>query len=58
MNDNIRTDLNKDFVKLKNGSISYKWSGPVEGEIVVMVHGLSTPRVIFMQNVGALVEAG
>jgi len=58
MNDNIRTDLNKDFVKLKNGSISYKWSGPVQGEIVVMVHGLSTPRVIFMQNVGALVEAG
>ena len=58
MNDNIRTDLNKDFVKLKNGSISYKWSGPVEGEIVVMVHGLSTPRIIFMQNVGALVEAG
>ena len=58
MNDNIRTDLNKDFVTLKNGSISYRWSGPLEGEVVVMVHGLSTPRVIFMQNVGALVEAG
>ena len=58
MNDNIRTDLNKDFVQLKNGSISYRWSGPVEREIVVMVHGLSTPRVVFMQYVWALVEAG
>ena len=30
----------------------------MEGEIVVMVHGLSTPSVVFVQNVGALVEAG
>jgi pimeloyl-ACP methyl ester carboxylesterase len=58
MTDEIRTTLNKDFVSLKNGSVSYGWNGPVEGEIVVMVHGFSTPRVVFMQNVGALAKAG
>jgi pimeloyl-ACP methyl ester carboxylesterase len=58
MNDKVRTTLNKDFVPLKNGSVSYGWSGSVAGEIVVMVHGFSTPRVVFMQNVGALAKAG
>lgn len=58
MNDDVRTALNKDFVPLKNGSVSYGWNGPEEGEIVVMVHGFSTPRVVFMQNVGALANAG
>ncbi len=58
MNDEVRTSLNKEFVKLKHGAIHYGWSGPVDGEVIVMIHGFSTPRFVFMKNVGALADAG
>ncbi len=58
MNDEVRTSLNKDFVKLKNGSIHYGWDGPEDGEKVVMIHGFSTPRFVFMNNVSALADSG
>lgn len=58
MNDEVRTSLNKEFVKLKHGAIHYGWSGPVDGEVLVMIHGFSTPRFVFMKNVGALADAG
>ena len=58
MNDEVRISLNKEFVKLKNGAIHYGWSGPVDGEVIVMIHGFSTPRFVFMKNVGALAGAG
>ena len=58
MNDEVRTSLNKEFVQLKQGAIHYGWSGPVDGEVLVMIHGFSTPRFVFMKNVGALADAG
>lgn len=45
-------------VKLSNGTIYYRWDGPVDGPIVVMVHGFSTPHFIFEQNTATLVSAG
>ena len=58
MNDEVRTSLKKEFVKLKHGAIHYGWSGPIDGEVLVMIHGFSTPRFVFMKNVGALAAAG
>jgi len=58
MNDEARIASNKEFIKLTNGTVSYKWTGPEGGEIVVMVHGFSTPQFVFMQNVEVLAAAG
>lgn len=58
INDEVRTSLNKEFVQLKHGAIHYGWNGPVDGEVLVMIHGFSTPRFVFMKNVGALTDAG
>ena len=58
MNNEVRTSLNKEFVQLKHGAIHYGWNGPIDGEVVVMIHGFSTPRFVFMKNVGALADAG
>jgi len=58
MNDSVRSQFNKEFISLKHGSIHYNWTGPEDGEIVVLVHGFSTPSVVFTKNVEALVIAG
>ena len=58
MNNEVRASLNKEFVQLKHGAIHYGWNGPIDGEVVVMIHGFSTPRFVFMKNVGALADAG
>ena len=58
MNDEVRIAHQQDFVSLSQGTISYRWDGPEEGELVVLVHGFSTPRFVFMENVKALSKAG
>lgn len=58
MNDQVRIELNKDFVKLTHGSIHYGWDGPEGGEVVVLVHGFSTPRFVFDKNIETLANAG
>ena len=47
-----------EFVKLEDGVVSYYWKGPENGNIVVLVHGLSTPKFVWDGNVDALVGAG
>jgi len=35
------------FTKLSDGITHYQWHGPVEGPVLVMIHGLSTPSWVF-----------
>jgi pimeloyl-ACP methyl ester carboxylesterase len=35
------------FVKLSRGVTRYQWSGPVRGPVAVLVHGLSTPSIVW-----------
>jgi len=54
----VRQTLQGEFVELEDGFISYYWKGDEGGDIVVLVHGLSTPKFVWNQNVEALVEGG
>ena len=47
-----------DYVQLEDGVVSYYWKGPENGDIVVLVHGLSTPKFVWDGNVDALAAAG
>lgn len=46
------------FVELSAGQIHYRWDGPKDGPVLVLVHGFSTPNFIYEQNVEALTAAG
>jgi pimeloyl-ACP methyl ester carboxylesterase len=54
----VRAGLPGDFIELPDGVLSYYWKGPESGNIVVLVHGLSTPKFVWDGNVDALTEAG
>ena len=54
----VRAKLPGEFVQLEDGVVSYYWKGPEKGDIVVLVHGLSTPKFVWDGNVDALVAAG
>ena len=54
----IRSQLPGSFVTLNDGVISYQWQGPVDGEKIVLVHGLSTPKFVWDANAAALAAAG
>jgi pimeloyl-ACP methyl ester carboxylesterase len=46
------------FINLSDGQVHYRWDGPEEGPVLVLVHGFSTPNFIYEQNVEALSAAG
>jgi hypothetical protein len=50
-----RADAPGAFLEVSGGTLHYLVEGPEDGEIVVMVHGFSTPSFIFEQNAAALV---
>jgi pimeloyl-ACP methyl ester carboxylesterase len=54
----VRAKLPGEFVQLEDGVVSYDWKGPEGGDIVVLVHGLSTPKFVWDGNVDALAAAG
>ncbi len=54
----VQKGLAGDFITLKDGVISYYLRGPQDGNIVVLVHGLSTPKFVWDGNVDALTTAG
>lgn len=47
-----------EFAELSAGKLHYRWDGPENGPVIVLVHGFSTPNFIYEQNVGALNAAG
>jgi len=54
----MRATLSGQYVTLPQGVMRYDWAGPVNGPVVVLVHGFSTPSFVFYRNVGALAQAG
>ncbi len=58
LNAHSREQLPGDFITLSDGVLSIEWQGPADGEKVVLVHGLSTPKFVWDASVTALADAG
>jgi pimeloyl-ACP methyl ester carboxylesterase len=54
----IRDQLPGSFISLSDGVISYQWQGPIDGEKVVLVHGLSTPKFVWDATAQVMATAG
>ena len=46
------------FIELTEGRTYYELSGPIDGGLIVLVHGFSIPSYIWQPTKQALVEAG
>ena len=53
-----RAELPGQFVELSDGFTRYAWTGPEDGQKVVLIHGLSSPYFTWDRNFDALGEAG
>ncbi|MEM7459182.1 MAG: alpha/beta hydrolase [Pseudomonadota bacterium] len=58
LDDAARQNAPGAFASLSDGHLHYRWDGPEDGPILVLVHGFSTPNFIYEQNVEALNAAG
>lgn len=58
LNDEARTKAPGAFLEVSEGRLHYRFDGPEQGPLVVLVHGFSTPNFIYAQNVTALNESG
>ena len=58
LNDEARKELGLNFVTLSDGVVHYDVSGPVSGEVVVLVHGNAAPLFSWDHNINALTDAG
>jgi pimeloyl-ACP methyl ester carboxylesterase len=58
LDDNIRQGLPGQFIKLSDGYVHYELSGPDDGPVVVLIHGISTPYFIWDDAQSALTKAG
>ena len=53
-----RARLPGEFIKLSDGVTHYELGGPVDGQVVVLVHGFSVPYFIWDPTFEALTKAG
>jgi pimeloyl-ACP methyl ester carboxylesterase len=53
-----RAEAPGEFLQVTDGQLHYQTRGPEDANVVVMVHGFSTPGFIFEQNAEALIAAG
>ncbi|MEL7108408.1 MAG: alpha/beta hydrolase [Pseudomonadota bacterium] len=58
LDDTARDQAPGAFASLSAGQLHYRWDGPDEGPVIVLMHGFSTPNFIYEQNVEALNAAG
>ena len=56
--DSLRAKTAGDFVRLDDGYTHYELSGPVNAQVVVLVHGFSAPYFIWEPTFKALAQAG
>ncbi|MEA1976566.1 MAG: alpha/beta hydrolase [Chloroflexota bacterium] len=54
----VRARTAGDFIRLADGYTHYELSGPVDGQVVVLVHGFSAPYFIWEPTFKALTQAG
>ncbi|MFQ5479302.1 MAG: alpha/beta fold hydrolase [Candidatus Binatia bacterium] len=58
LGDGQRAGLAGEFVQLSDGVVHYTLEGPVDGEVVVLVHGFATPAFVWRQTASALAAGG
>ncbi len=58
INDTVRSMTGEDFIELSEGYVHYELAGPVDGELVVLVHGFSVPGYIWDVTMMGLVDQG
>lgn len=58
LNENILKELNKTNAVLSKGFVHYQIDGPKNGELIVLVHGFSTPLFVWDRNFDFLVNQG
>ena len=46
------------FIKLSDGVVHYEIAGPATGQVVVLIHGVTTPCFVWDHNFQELVNAG
>ncbi|TET32418.1 MAG: alpha/beta fold hydrolase [Anaerolineales bacterium] len=56
--DSLRARTAGDFVRLEDGYTHYELSGPVDAQVVVLVHGFSAPYFIWEPTFKAIAQAG
>ena len=58
LGDDIRAQSSGSFVQLSNGITHYKLSGPLDGKLVVLVHGIAGPLGIWTKVAESLMSQG
>lgn len=58
LNAETRTRFNETFIDLPAGTVHYELGGPVDGEVIVLVHGFSVPAYLWDPTFAALTLAG
>ena len=53
-----RSEASGEFIELADGFVHYHLSGPVEGPVVVLIHGFSVPDYVWEPTRSGLAEAG
>jgi pimeloyl-ACP methyl ester carboxylesterase len=58
LNKNTRKMLPGEFIQLSDGFTHYELDGPEEGDVIVLVHGFSTPLFIWDPTYEYLLDKG
>jgi pimeloyl-ACP methyl ester carboxylesterase len=58
LDDVMRRGLPGQFIKLSDGYVHYELSGPDDGQVAVLIHGISTPYFVWDDTRPALAKAG
>lgn len=58
LDDSVRKNVKGNFIKLKDGYVHYELLGPDSGRTIVLIHGISTPYIIWDHTIKALADEG
>ncbi|MHA2295772.1 MAG: alpha/beta fold hydrolase [Candidatus Hodarchaeales archaeon] len=58
LNDEVRKTLPGEFIHLSKGFVHYELDGPVDGDVVILVHGFSSPLFIWDPTFDFLINNG
>ncbi len=58
LDDAARKNAPGSFVKLTHGQTHFQWHGSEDGQVLVLVHGFSTPSFVWRGLLPPLIEAG
>ena len=58
LNEEERKKAPGKFIQLRHGLVHYQFEGPTEGQLVILVHGFSTPFYVWDPTFKALTVAG